>query len=219
MIPSILDTIIFVESGKVSKVLTLKMTVKVPSGMTEADLARPVIEIKDFSTNTLEYEIYSYGEETVVVAVSSVASVSSPTRKLAEKQLEKEILHYTQKARVEIIGENKAAVYIPEQDMARIIGKNGRNIERIEKEIGIGIDVRPLQQQLKSIDFELINAKKYIILKTSPKFVSNLANIFIDDQLIFSAKISKKGEIKVRTKSELGRELRESMDKRIEMKI
>jgi len=40
------------------------MEVKVPSGMTEADLARPVVTVKDFETNKLEYELYSYGEET-----------------------------------------------------------------------------------------------------------------------------------------------------------
>ena len=45
------------------------MTVKVPTGMVEADLARPVIEVFDFNENSLAYEIYSYGEETVIIPV------------------------------------------------------------------------------------------------------------------------------------------------------
>ena len=53
-------------------VLSLKMEVKVPSGMTEADLARPVVTVHDFETGKLEYELYSYGEETVVVPVKEI---------------------------------------------------------------------------------------------------------------------------------------------------
>lgn len=45
------------------------MTVKVPTGMTEADLARPVVEVRDFETGKLEYEIYTFGEENVIVPV------------------------------------------------------------------------------------------------------------------------------------------------------
>ncbi len=46
MIPSVLDTLLFIDKGVVAQILTLKMSVKVPSGMVEADLARPVIEVK-----------------------------------------------------------------------------------------------------------------------------------------------------------------------------
>jgi ATPase len=48
MIPSVLDTVIFIDAGGVSQVLDLNMSVKVPTGMIEADLARPVVEIRDF---------------------------------------------------------------------------------------------------------------------------------------------------------------------------
>ena len=69
MIPHILDTIIFVKDGKIQKVYDISLTVKVPSGMTEADLARPLVEVKDFDTGVVEYEIYTYGEENVIVPV------------------------------------------------------------------------------------------------------------------------------------------------------
>ncbi len=55
------------QAGRVAKVLTLEYLVKVPSGMREEDLARPVIEVRDFETGELEYEIYTYGEEVSVV--------------------------------------------------------------------------------------------------------------------------------------------------------
>ncbi|TFG16979.1 MAG: ATPase [Promethearchaeota archaeon] len=66
MLPSIIDTIIFIEAGDISKVLAIKMTVKVPSGFRDKDLARPVVEVRDYLTKALEYEMYSFGQDIVV---------------------------------------------------------------------------------------------------------------------------------------------------------
>ncbi|NPA97759.1 MAG: ATPase, partial [Crenarchaeota archaeon] len=43
--------------------------VKLPTGLKEAELSRPVIEVRDFLTDELEYEIYTFGEQTVVIPV------------------------------------------------------------------------------------------------------------------------------------------------------
>ena len=67
IIPSVLDTIIYMEAGEIAGVLEVKMTVKVPSGLMESDLARPVIEVKDFETGEVVYEMYTFGEQTVVI--------------------------------------------------------------------------------------------------------------------------------------------------------
>jgi ATPase len=75
MIPSIVDTVIFIKNGVVERVYELRMTVKLPTGLREAELSRPVIEVRDFLTGELEYEIYTFGEQTVVV----------PVKKLREK--------------------------------------------------------------------------------------------------------------------------------------
>src|SRR5437879_5923452 len=69
MIPHILDTVVFVEGGEISKVYELEFKVKVPTGMTEQDLARPVIEVRNFENHSLEYEIYTYGEENIVIPI------------------------------------------------------------------------------------------------------------------------------------------------------
>jgi len=70
IIPSILDTVVFVKDGEITKIYELEFHVKVPSGMVEQDLARPVIDICDFETGELEYEIYTFGEENVIMPVS-----------------------------------------------------------------------------------------------------------------------------------------------------
>ncbi|MEM4717310.1 MAG: PINc/VapC family ATPase [Desulfurococcaceae archaeon] len=75
MIPSIIDTVVFIKNGRVEKVYDVRMTVKLPTGLREAELSRPVVEVRDFLTGELEYEIYTFGEQTVVV----------PVRKLRER--------------------------------------------------------------------------------------------------------------------------------------
>jgi len=77
MIPQIVDTVIFIKNGEVAKCLALNMTVKIPTGMTEADLARPVVEIRDFESGELEYELYTYGEQTIVVPIKKKAKIGA----------------------------------------------------------------------------------------------------------------------------------------------
>ena len=93
VIPQVVDTVIFIKDGQIGKVLSVAMTVKVPSGMTEEDLARPVVVITDFETKKAEYELYSYGEETVCIPVKGQAE-KKPTHDLAAKQMEKELQKY-----------------------------------------------------------------------------------------------------------------------------
>ena len=66
IIPQVIDTVIFIEKGRVAKAYSLDFSVKTPAGMMEKDLARPVISVRDLETGAVEYEIYKYGEETVV---------------------------------------------------------------------------------------------------------------------------------------------------------
>jgi len=73
MIPSIVDTVLFIDSGSIAKVYELQMTVKLPTGLKEADLSRPVVEIRNFLTGELEYEIYTWGEQTMVIPVKRVS--------------------------------------------------------------------------------------------------------------------------------------------------
>jgi ATPase len=77
MLPSIIDTIIFIEGGDVSNVLVLKMTVKVPHGFRDKDLARPVVEVRDFKTDQLAYEMYSFGQDIVINPINPIKKSKS----------------------------------------------------------------------------------------------------------------------------------------------
>ena len=92
MVPSILDTVLFIEKGNVGKCLEVSITVRVPSGMTEADLARPIVEVKDFISGELAYEMYTFGEQTVVVPVKGIrVNSSNVVRKIAGNVLKDRI--------------------------------------------------------------------------------------------------------------------------------
>jgi ATPase len=85
MIPSIVDTVIFIKNGRVDKVYELRMTVKLPTGLREVELSRPVIEVRDFLTGELEYEIYTFGEQTVVVPVKKLKTITSRWQELVDR--------------------------------------------------------------------------------------------------------------------------------------
>ena len=69
VLPHVVDTVIFIKDGRVEKVYSLKITVKMPAGMKDATLARPVVLVRDFETDSVEYEIYTFGDEVVVMPV------------------------------------------------------------------------------------------------------------------------------------------------------
>mgnify|MGYP003982661641 FL=1 len=210
MIPSVVDTIIFMEAGNIEKVLTLKMMVKVPSGMTESDLARPVIEVRDYQSNKLDYEIYSYGEQTVVIPVSETTKKSG-AMKLAENEIIKYFSRYDPNVTAEVVSSSKAVVYIPEDKIAKVIGSGGKNIEKCEKDLGISIDVRELKIEKNNIKYSLQEDNKNLVFFSEP---GRTLDIYANGKFITTAITSKKGEIKINKKSLQGRDILKVLNKK-----
>ncbi|HIE41595.1 MAG TPA: ATPase, partial [Candidatus Aenigmarchaeota archaeon] len=138
MLQNIIDTIIFVKDGEIKEVYALKMKVRVPSGMQDSDLARPLIEVCSFETNELKYEIYTYGEETIVVPVEKE---KRSIEKLAIEQIKKEIEHYDSKPIIEFVSENSVKIFVNRKAIPKLIGKKGKKIDKLEKKLGLHIDV------------------------------------------------------------------------------
>lgn len=147
IIPSVLDTVVFVKDGAIEKAYELELLVKVPSGMTEQDLARPVIEVRDFESGAPEYEIYTFGEENVIVPVSKAGgkgegAAKSGVARLAEQRITETFRRFDPRARVEIVSDGRARVTVAKRHAARIIGRGGSNIAELEKALGVRIDVK-----------------------------------------------------------------------------
>lgn len=211
MIPHILDTIIFIRAGKIEKVYTLSLSVRTPTGMTEADLARPIVEVKNFETNALEYEIYTYGEENVIIPVTSAKE--SSISKLARMQILNEIRRFDRTADVEIINDNKIIVRADNDAIARIIGAKGKTVNELEEKLGLSIDVLPKSPTLgKQITFDKEEKGANIIFSFNEP-IGKTVNFYVSDKYLFSATVGKNGQIRVSKDSETGRDVMKALIK------
>jgi len=209
MIPQIVDTIIFIKDGELKKVYNIKLTVKVPAGLLEADLARPVIEVRDFETDTVEYEIYTFGEETVVMPAEGVEKQMTPVEKLAREKIVGEIKKKIPGGAFEVeIKDNSCLLWVEERYIPQLIGKKGKNIEKMEKKLGIKIDVRSLEEREESggekLGVKVEETKKYFILSFNKMHSGKMVEIYTDETFLFTGTVSRQGEIKISRKSEMG---------------
>ncbi|HEX7628463.1 MAG TPA: PINc/VapC family ATPase [Candidatus Methanoperedens sp.] len=207
IIPQVVDTVIFIDKGEVSKVYDVKFTVKVPHGMVEQDLARPVITIADFENGTIEYEIYTYGEQVVVMPVTGVEIERPGTWALAAREIEKELLKYTRgTVDVDVESDSSAMVFMDEEDIAGVIGKGGKTIDLIEKKLGLHLDIRERKKEkvkskgkesgIKSFVPAVERSKKYIIL-TVQGLSGETVDVYSSDEYLFTATVGRKGDVKI----------------------
>ncbi len=133
MLPSIIDTVLFLEDGNVKHVYELRMTVKLPTGLREADLARPVVEVVDALTGDLAYEIYTFGEQTVIVPVREVGAreVDDKIRRLIERVIPE----------AEVVKEGNTFIVNIPRTASRALMKKLKRLKRIESKYNITIRV------------------------------------------------------------------------------
>ena len=211
IIPNVLDTVVFVHNGDIEKVYDLELKVKVPTGMTESDLARPVIEIRNFEDNVLEHEIYTFGEENVIVPVTKRGEKVG-IEKLAEDKIKDYFEKYDSNALVEILSENRVKVIVNEDCIASIIGRGGININEIEKFLKVHIDIVAKDSELLSLTshdlpFSFSESKTALLLTVDRGYTSMHVDIYTNDKFFASVKIGKKGQIKILKRSDIGRNL------------
>jgi ATPase len=142
MIPSIIDTVIFIENGEVKKVYEVETVVKVPHGLREAELARPVVVVKDFLTGEPEYELYVFGDRTFVVPIKKSAI---PEGERVKARLETLLRKYLPDSEVEVVVAegSRAVVLVNEEYYNYIVGKPRRKLERLARRLGFEIEIRP----------------------------------------------------------------------------
>jgi len=156
MIPQVVDTVVYIEAGEVETVYDVTTEVKVPEGLMEEDLARPVIMIRDFETGQPAYEIYTFNRQVVTVPLGDNAGDSGPaaesgTERIAKQEVEREIRSIAHgHVEVEIRDPNTAVVYVEDDDISAVIGKGGGRISDVENRLGIDIDVRTLDERPQS---------------------------------------------------------------------
>jgi ATPase len=227
IIPQVVDTIIFLKKGEIESVYDVHFAVKVPSGMTEADLARPVIEVRDFETNKVEYEVYLFSRQVVVMAAQKERGKARPAWKFAAREIEREIGKYAkQPVTVEILSDTRANVYVSDRDISHVIGKGGKNIEKVEDILGIDIDVlqatddspkmpkdlEPESPPKAPVDAEIDLSGRHVIV-TSDARPGDIVDVFIDNEYLFTATIGRGGEIKVTKGTNIANRILDALDR------
>ena len=224
LIPQVVDTVVFIEAGEVAKVYDVSTEVKLPEGLQEADLARPVIMVRDFDTGQPEYEIYTFNRQVVTVPIDEGSD--SGVEQVAKQEIEREIRSIARgHVEVELQGPNTAIVWVEEQDISAVIGKGGGRISEVEDRLGIDIDVRTHDDRETSTGGQSSSGGETAGDRTvTPEVTSQhvvipvdgaggeTVEIRADNEYLFTATVSRGGEIQVSRGSAIADELEKAID-------
>lgn len=223
VIPSVLDTIVYIETGKILQVLEVKMTVKVPTGLTESDLARPVIEVRDFETNEICYEMYTFGEQTVVIPLKDEDKSQIKVDARTIQNITEAIEQYTTQPIVLIPKDlygRRFEIQCSEYDIPTIVGRGGGTIKMLERAFNVKLDINKsktdqFKLRLSVLQNKMLSIGKKMIIISFPKRMKNkniqffMTNKETGDLIeLFAGTTSKSSKIKLSTRSEQGQIIR-----------
>lgn len=146
LIAHVIDTVVFINKGGVETVYALDYAVRVPLGMQDSDLARPVISVRDFASDKELYEIYTFGDQVVVMSLDKLGKEGGqalpPLIKMGMSTLKKVLVKYIPGSfDLEYVSAHKVKLFLRPQDIASFIGKGGANIRQVESDLGVHFEV------------------------------------------------------------------------------
>ena len=228
MIPQVVDTVVYIEEGRVEKVYDVTTEVKVPEGLMEEDLARPVIMIRDFETGQPEYEIYTFNRQVVTVPIGEDGDGSgsdSGVDRISKQEVERELRSVANgHVEVDLNGPNTAVVWVEDDDISQVIGKGGGRITDIENRLGIDIDVRTLSEKPGGASggaggggggSQIVTPEvtsRHVIVPMEGH-AGETVEVQADGKYLFTATVSRGGEIQVSRGSAIAEELEQAIDR------
>jgi ATPase, PilT family len=212
----------------------------VPEGLMEEDLARPVIVISDFETGRAEYEIYTFNRQVVTVPIGDEeqGGRESGVDRIAKDEIEREIRSIARgHVEVELHDSNTAVVWVEENDISTVIGKGGSRISDVEDRLGISIDVRTLADRTSTNGRGSQTGQTQTQAQTQPSGSTRTGGIAVapeitdrhvvipieghagdtvevraDSEYLFTATVSRGGEVQVSRGSAIAEELEGAID-------
>jgi ATPase len=195
VIPNIIDTIIFIRSGQIEEVLSTHMVVKTPTGFTDRDLARPVIEVRDFLNNGLLYEIYAFGSDVVVAPVGRPDTRRNPLRD-----------RFTAK------GKRLPPREARMQRLQEMIDDDKAVSEDDEHEAQNGADLGTSNGPEGNMNVYLSRRSKSIVLMVGARVANDYLHFFTEDGVeLFAATLNRRGEVAIKKNSPLYNRLEKIM--------
>ncbi len=238
LLPQIVDTVLHLSKGRVVEALSLVPTVKVPEGMFEQDLARPVVVVEDLFTGEARFEMYTYGDQLVVMPLLGAGKGRAgrgrgrgvtPRRVVTEDDVAGALESLvTGPMEVEMSFPGRARVFVEPQDAAAVIGRGGSTIRDLERELGVKIDVvtdregEPAVQgggRRRITDFSTRETKNNVTLYVSNRHQGRMAEVEVDGRVVGSARVTKRGALRFAKRSRTGRAITDALDSGAEMAI
>jgi ATPase len=233
LIPQVVDTVVYIEDGMVDTVYDVHTEVKVPEGLMEEDLARPVIMVTDFETGQPAYEIYTFNRQVVTVPIGEEEGgpgTDSGVDRIAKQEIEREIRSVAQgHVEVELRDQDTAVVWVEEHDISGVIGKGGGRISDIENRLGISIDVRTFAERPDGKSQSSGGASgsqsgmggKTVVPEITGRHViipldghaGDTVEVQANGEYLFTATVSRGGEIQVSRGSAIAEELENAIDR------
>ena len=141
---------------------------------------------------------------------------------IAEKEILRRIKRFLPKKAkvdVEVISPERANIYIPDDLVPKIIGKNGKRIAEIEEKIGISLGVEVIEDSYDKTPFEIdiLHTKKQLILDLGRENGRSNFDILIGGEYLLTATTSKKGEIRIRKGIDLSDYIIEAIEMGLEI--
>lgn len=151
IIPQVIDTVVYIDKWLVQEVLQLSLTVKVPEWMFSEELARPVVVITSFLSKQVQYEIYTFGEQIVVMPILEWIENKKSTPKAmiseyAKQSIDQKLSSILPCDFVCKVKWSNLELFIPEYYKWRIIGKWWAAISDLEKSIWLWIKVKTFDE-------------------------------------------------------------------------
>jgi ATPase len=226
LIPQVVDTVVYIEAGQVETVYNVQTEVKVPEGLMEEDLARPVITVTDFATGRPAYEVYTFNNQVVTVPLDGEDSTDSGTERIAKQEVEREIRAIARgHVEVEIRDPNTAVVYVEDDDISQVIGKGGGRISDVENRLGIDIDVRTFGDRpggrsdggsggsVAAGEIVTPEITSRHVLIPMDGYEGETVEVQADGEYLFTATVSRGGEVQVSRGSAIAEELERAIDR------
>ena len=197
IIPQVVDTVVFIDKGQISEVLQLELTAKVPNGMLSEELARPVIVVSSFLQKKPLYEIYTFGEQVMVmpIATDENGNPKTSTKTQVVSQYAKEGIQRKLSQilpcdfLIEISG-CELELYIPEYYKGKVIGNGGTAINELEKDIGLRIHVKTFNElPLLDVKVDIAGGNKKnepLVIALPEEYRNTTICLLIDDGLIYT---------------------------------
>lgn len=211
VIPHIIDTIIFIDKGQIEKVYTLELKVRVPTGMIEEDLARPVVEVRDLLSGELEYELYTFGEEIVVVPVKS--KDRDKIIEFLKNIIKEKFSDRYEGIDVDIIG-NTIRFYLPKNLKKKFVKREKSFLKSIVYYYKLKVEILSKDDsniKINPKNIEIIG--DYIIIDFGKEYKNKKISILFEDKVICKLNLDKKGKVSININTEIGKKLKEILNK------